>query len=200
VVILSSTCRLIAAYARYRFQRSRSLQMCREGMTMQGSKVSSSFRKVFGHYPTSVCAVTASHEGEPVGLIVGSFTSVSFHPPLAGFLPPRSLRSWQRIHAAGPFCINVLGNISLTYVRPCAEKLGTSLRGWRNDRPPRELRRSRVRWPGSIAQCKMCMMPEIISPSSPMFRRLLPLMEVALSCFFAAATAGSTGWLALRFR
>ena len=46
------------------------------------------FRDVLGHYPTGVVLVTAiGSDGDPVGMIVGSFTSVSLDPPLVAYLP-----------------------------------------------------------------------------------------------------------------
>lgn len=68
-----------------------------------------SFRTVLGHFPTGVTIVTATHGGEPVGLTIGSFTSVSLDPPLVGFLPMRSSSTWRRMSEAGSFCVNVLG-------------------------------------------------------------------------------------------
>lgn len=70
------------------------------------------FRAVLGRYPTGVCVVTAAAgegEREPVAMVVGSFASVSLDPPLVGFFPARTSRSWPRIERAGAFCINVLG-------------------------------------------------------------------------------------------
>lgn len=67
------------------------------------------YRQVLGHYPTGVCVITAiDTDGEPAGLTVGSFTSVSVDPPLVGFLPERTSTSWPRIEAAGNFCVNIL--------------------------------------------------------------------------------------------
>ena len=66
------------------------------------------FRRILGHYPTGVCAVTALADGEPIGMIVGSFTSVSLEPPLVAFLPDRSSTTWPRIMTVGSFCVNVL--------------------------------------------------------------------------------------------
>jgi flavin reductase (DIM6/NTAB) family NADH-FMN oxidoreductase RutF len=67
------------------------------------------FRRILGHYPTGVCVITAMHgEHGPVGMAVGSFTSVSLAPPLVAFFPDRSSSSWPRIEAAGHFCVNVL--------------------------------------------------------------------------------------------
>ena len=67
------------------------------------------FRRVLGHYPTGVSVVTGtSADGAPVGLAVGSFTSVSLDPPLVAFLPAQSSSSWPKIEAAGTFCVNIL--------------------------------------------------------------------------------------------
>ncbi len=66
------------------------------------------FREVLGHFPTGVTAVTAAHEGRPVGMAIGSFTSVSLDPPLVAFLPTKDSSSWHDIRAAGCFCVNVL--------------------------------------------------------------------------------------------
>ena len=46
------------------------------------------FRHVLGHYPTGVTVVTAKEpDGTPVGMVIGSFTSVSLDPPLVAFFP-----------------------------------------------------------------------------------------------------------------
>ncbi len=66
------------------------------------------FRQVLGNFPTGVVAVSAIHDGQPVGLAIGSFTSVSLEPPLIGFFPSKSSTSWPRIEQAGSFVVNVL--------------------------------------------------------------------------------------------
>lgn len=72
---------------------------------------SKEFRRILGHYPTGVCAVTATGtDGKPVGLVVGSFTSVSLDPMLVAFFPDRSSTTWPKVEAAGRFCVNVLGD------------------------------------------------------------------------------------------
>jgi len=68
------------------------------------------FRHVLGHYPTGVCAITTIHDGKPIGMTVGSFTSVSLEPPLVAFFPDRRSSSWRKIAAVGRFCVNVLGH------------------------------------------------------------------------------------------
>lgn len=76
---------------------------------MVGALESREFRRILGHYPTGVCAITAPGARAPVGMIVGSFTSVSLDPPLVAFLPDRRSTTWPTIEAAGQFCVNVLG-------------------------------------------------------------------------------------------
>lgn len=67
------------------------------------------FRDVLGHYPTGVVLVTAlDPDGEPIGMIVGSFTSVSLDPPLVAYLPTTSSYTFGRLREAATFCINVL--------------------------------------------------------------------------------------------
>ena len=67
------------------------------------------FRQVLGYYPTGVAVITAlSPEGNPCGLVVGTFTSVSLDPPLVGFFPDRKSSSWPAVEAAGHFAVNVL--------------------------------------------------------------------------------------------
>lgn len=68
------------------------------------------FRSVLGTYPTGVCVITAVDEaGGRLGLVVGSFTSISLDPPLVGFFPDKRSSTWPRIEATGRFCVNVLG-------------------------------------------------------------------------------------------
>ena len=66
------------------------------------------FRRVLGHFPTGVVVVTAIGDGTPVGMSIGSFTSVSLDPPLIAILPAKTSVSWPRIASAGAFCVNVL--------------------------------------------------------------------------------------------
>lgn len=81
------------------------------------------FRSVLGSYPTGVCAITATGpDGVPVGMVVGTFTSVSLDPPLVGFLPDKSSSSWPLIEAAGGFCVNVLASDQMAACRQIAGK------------------------------------------------------------------------------
>ena len=66
------------------------------------------YRKVLGRYPTGVTLVTSTGADGPVGMIIGSFVSVSLDPPLIGFLPGKGSRTWPLIEPTGVFCVNVL--------------------------------------------------------------------------------------------
>ncbi len=80
------------------------------------------FRRILGHYPTGVCVVTALSGAVPVGMVVGSFTSVSLDPALVAFLPDRKSNTWPKIHAAGHFCVNVLAESQLDVCEALASK------------------------------------------------------------------------------
>jgi flavin reductase (DIM6/NTAB) family NADH-FMN oxidoreductase RutF len=67
------------------------------------------YRRVMGGVPTSIAVVSGTtHAGEPVGLAVGTFTSVSLDPPLVSFCPGASSSSWPLIRTTGSFCVSVL--------------------------------------------------------------------------------------------
>src|SRR3569833_3788158 len=69
------------------------------------------FRKVLGHFPSGVAVITGiDPEGNPAGMAIGSFTSVSLDPPLVAFLPDKSSTSWPKIEPAGKFCVNILAS------------------------------------------------------------------------------------------
>ena len=67
------------------------------------------FREVLGHFATGVTIITATDEGEPVGLAANSFTSLSLDPPLVLFCVGNSSSTWPRIEHAGTFAVNILG-------------------------------------------------------------------------------------------
>ena len=67
------------------------------------------YRRVLGHLPTGVVGVTSlAPDGSPVGMAIGSFTSVSLDPPLVAFLPARTSQTYPVIRRSGRFCVNVL--------------------------------------------------------------------------------------------
>lgn len=67
------------------------------------------FRDVLSQFPTGVAVIAALDEhGQPVGMAVGTFNSVSLDPPLVSFMPARSSSTFPRIAKAESFCVSVL--------------------------------------------------------------------------------------------
>jgi flavin reductase len=66
------------------------------------------FRAVMRHFPTGVTVVTSLREGEPRGLTVSAFASVSVDPPLVLICINREARSYLYISSSKVFCVNIL--------------------------------------------------------------------------------------------
>jgi 3-hydroxy-9,10-secoandrosta-1,3,5(10)-triene-9,17-dione monooxygenase reductase component len=95
---------------------------------------SARYRQVLGHFPTGVTVITAvGPDGSPVGLAIGSFTSVSLDPPLVAFCPDRKSSTWPKIREAGVFCVNVLAEDQEQLCRVFATKSDDKFQGvgWR---------------------------------------------------------------------
>lgn len=80
------------------------------------------YRRTLGSYPTGVVIITGLGTDGPVGLAIGSFTSVSLDPPLVGFLPDKGSTSWPKIAPSGSFCVNVLAADQLDVCKVFASK------------------------------------------------------------------------------
>ena len=88
---------------------------------------------MLGHFVTGVTVITAVHDGEPAGLAVNSFTSLSLEPPLVAFCAAKSSTTWPSIQAAGRFCVNVLAEDQEDVSRLFATRGADKFRGmgWR---------------------------------------------------------------------
>ena len=80
------------------------------------------YRQVLGQYPTGVCVITATHKDGPVGMVVGSFTSVSLDPPLVAFFPDKNSSTWNKLRVADRFCVNILSAEQEAVCRKLASK------------------------------------------------------------------------------
>jgi flavin reductase (DIM6/NTAB) family NADH-FMN oxidoreductase RutF len=92
------------------------------------------FRHVLGHFATGVSLVTGiAADGEPAGLAVGSFMSVSLEPRLIAICPATTSVSWPVIRAGGRFCVNILGEHQECLARAFAVSGGSKFEGvgWR---------------------------------------------------------------------
>ena len=78
------------------------------------------FREVMGHYPTGVAVVTGFDGDQPVGMVVGTFSSVSMDPPLVAFMPQVGSGTYARLQQSAAYCINVLAHDQLALCRTMA--------------------------------------------------------------------------------
>lgn len=81
-----------------------------------------SYREFFGQLPTGVTAIVAEGEQGPVGLVVGTFSSVSLEPPLVSFMVTGGSRSWAAVRGIGRFTANILASDQ--------RRLSQTLSGW----------------------------------------------------------------------
>ena len=91
------------------------------------------FRQVLGRFATGVTVVTGVVGGDPVGLAVNSFTSVSLEPALVAFCVAKASRTWPRLRATGSFCVNILAEDQEALSRAFAGRPPDRFRGvgWR---------------------------------------------------------------------
>jgi flavin reductase (DIM6/NTAB) family NADH-FMN oxidoreductase RutF len=76
------------------------------------------YREVMGHYPTGVAVVTGTTPGgDPVGMVVGTFSAVSLDPPLVAFMPTMSSGTYAMMKDSPSFCVNVLAHDQLELCR-----------------------------------------------------------------------------------
>lgn len=66
------------------------------------------FRQAMRRVPTGVTVVTTLKEGEPRGITVNAFASVSLEPPSLLICINREARSYLFISSSRIFCVNVL--------------------------------------------------------------------------------------------
>ena len=91
--------------------------------TPEGELPGRYFRDVLGNFPTGVVVVTAQGaDGDPIGMVVGSFTSVSLHPPMVAFLADRGSGTFPQIRDAGRFAVNVLASDQIGLCHAMATK------------------------------------------------------------------------------
>jgi 3-hydroxy-9,10-secoandrosta-1,3,5(10)-triene-9,17-dione monooxygenase reductase component len=84
------------------------------------------FRHVMSHLPTGVVAVTGveATTAQPVGMIVGTFASLSLDPPLVAFSIARTSSSWPKVRSGGRFSASVLAEGQDAVCRSLSRKSG----------------------------------------------------------------------------
>lgn len=77
-------------------------------MTQKQTATAEQFKEAMRHFPTGVTVVTSLREGEPRGVTVNAFASVSADPPLVLICINREARSYLYISTSKIFCVNFL--------------------------------------------------------------------------------------------
>jgi flavin reductase (DIM6/NTAB) family NADH-FMN oxidoreductase RutF len=81
------------------------------------------YREVMGHYPTGVVVVTSTaDDGEPIGMVVGTFASVSLDPPLVSFMPTKTSETFRQLRTVSAYCVNVLAFDQVELCRTIASR------------------------------------------------------------------------------
>jgi flavin reductase (DIM6/NTAB) family NADH-FMN oxidoreductase RutF len=88
------------------------------------------FRDALGLFPTGIAIVTTvDAEGEPAGITVNSFTSVSLDPPLILVSVARTSRNFDLFNVVNHFAVNLLREeqraISSAFASPTADRFGS---------------------------------------------------------------------------
>ncbi|MFC8667635.1 flavin reductase family protein [Streptomyces sp. NPDC057199] len=80
------------------------------------------FRTTMSHFATGVAAVCAMEDGQPVGMAVQSFVSLSLEPPLILISPSRTSTTYPRVRRAGRFAVSVLADHQSEVARALSRK------------------------------------------------------------------------------
>ena len=93
-------------------------------MNLNRTATAKEFKAVMRHFPTGVTVVTSLRHGQPRGVTVSSFASVSVDPPLVLICINREARSYLYISTSKIFCVNFLAGDQ----RALAERFAGKLR------------------------------------------------------------------------
>lgn len=81
------------------------------------------YRQVLGKLPTGVTAITGvNDDDEKLGLVVGTFQSLSLDPPLVMFCVDKSSSSWPKLRKLQKFTANILSDDQISICRSLSRK------------------------------------------------------------------------------
>ena len=81
------------------------------------------YRQVLGKLPTGVVAITGvNDDNEKLGLVVGTFQSLSLEPPLVMFCVDKSSSSWPKLRKLRKFTANILADYQIAICRSLSRK------------------------------------------------------------------------------
>ncbi|WP_345003009.1 flavin reductase family protein [Dactylosporangium siamense] len=106
------------------------------------------FKRVMGRYPTGVVVLATTVDGEPHGMAVNSFTSLSLDPMLVLFCVDRASTTWPHVRRAGRFAVSVLGagqqEVCRTFARRGADRFNGV--GWSANHSGQPVLHEAVAW------------------------------------------------------
>lgn len=81
------------------------------------------YRQVLGRLPTGVVAITGvNDDDEKLGLVVGTFQSLSLEPPLVMFCVDKSSSTWPKLRKLQNFTANILADDQISICRSLSRK------------------------------------------------------------------------------
>lgn len=81
------------------------------------------YRQVLGKLPTGVVAITGiNDDNEKLGLVVGTFQSLSLEPPLVMFCVDKSSSSWPKLRKLQKFTANILSDDQIPICKSLSRK------------------------------------------------------------------------------
>ena len=81
------------------------------------------YRQVLGKLPTGVVAITGiNDDNEKLGLVVGTFQSLSLEPPLVMFCVDKSSSTWPKLRKLQNFTANILSDDQISICRSLSRK------------------------------------------------------------------------------
>lgn len=80
-------------------------------------------RKLFSLLPTGVTAITGmTEQDQPIGMVVGTFQSLSLEPALVTFCVDRSSSTWPMLRSQGKFTANILSTDQMQVCKALGRK------------------------------------------------------------------------------
>ncbi len=92
-------------------------------MSAKRTATAAEFKAAMRRFPTGVTVVTSVRDGEPRGVTVSSFASVSIDPPLVLICVNREARSYLYISSSKIFSVNILAGNQRVLAERFAGKL-----------------------------------------------------------------------------
>ncbi|NKX56523.1 flavin reductase family protein [Arthrobacter mobilis] len=81
------------------------------------------YRQILGKLPTGVTAITGiNDDDEKLGLVVGTFQSLSLEPPLVMFCVDKSSSTWPKLRKLQNFTANILADDQVPVCRSLSRK------------------------------------------------------------------------------